>query len=115
MKNVLRVILDQIRLTWRLLRDPRVPLWTKVIPFVGLAYVISPLDLIPDVLIGLGQLDDLGIILGGMRLFEAVVPEYIVAEHRQAIARSHRPLEVVDAPRYRISRPDEERKNAAEQ
>ncbi|HEX2907630.1 MAG TPA: DUF1232 domain-containing protein [Phototrophicaceae bacterium] len=105
--NIFRTVLNQFRLTWRLLRDARVPLWAKIIPFVGLAYVLSPLDLIPDVLIGLGQLDDLGIILGGMRLFEAVVPEYLVAEHRLAITRSQGPLEVVDAPRYRVSRQSE--------
>ncbi|MBI5667335.1 MAG: DUF1232 domain-containing protein [Chloroflexi bacterium] len=108
--NMLRAVWNQVRLTWRLLRDSRVPLWAKVIPFVGIAYVLSPLDLIPDLLIGLGQLDDLGIILAGMRLFEAVVPEYIVAEHRQAISRSQRPLEVVDAPNYRISREAEKTK-----
>ncbi len=108
--NMLRAVWNQVRLTWRLLRDPRVVWWAKIIPFAGIAYVLSPLDLIPDLLIGLGQLDDLGVILGGMRLMEAVVPEYIVQEHRQAITRSHRPLEVVDAPNYRISRESEKNK-----
>ncbi|MBL8120644.1 MAG: DUF1232 domain-containing protein, partial [Anaerolineae bacterium] len=68
---MLRAVMDQIRLTWRLLRDPRVPMITKLIPFLGLVYVVSPIDIIPDLIIGLGQLDDLGIILAGMRLFEA--------------------------------------------
>lgn len=108
--NMLRAVWNQIRLTWRLLRDPRVPLWTKVIPFAGIIYVLSPLDLIPDLLIGLGQLDDLGIILAGMRLFETVVPADIVAEHRQALARAGRPLEIVDAPQYRITREGEKNK-----
>src|SRR5690606_21921319 len=100
---------DQIRLTWLLIRDPRVPLWTKVIPFVGLAYIISPIDIIPDVLLGLGQLDDLGILLGGMRLFEAVVPDYIVVEHRAEIARSYKPLETINTSNYRVSRKSEEK------
>lgn len=101
---MLRSILDQILVTWRLLRDPRVPLWTKVIPLLGIAYVLSPIDIIPDIVIGLGQLDDLGIILASMRLFEAVVPGYIADEHRKAVARRHKPLEIVDEPRYRIPR-----------
>jgi|FLYN01.1.fsa_nt_gi uncharacterized membrane protein YkvA (DUF1232 family) len=101
---MLRPILDQILVTWRLLRDSRVPLWTKAIPFLGIAYVLSPIDIIPDILIGLGQLDDLGIILGAMRLFEAVSPGYVVEEHRKAIARRHRPLEVIEGARYRVSR-----------
>lgn len=100
---MLRSIIDQILVTWRLLRDPRVPLWSKTIPLLGIAYILSPIDIIPDFLIGLGQLDDLGIIFGSLRLFEAVVPGYIAEEHREAIARRHRPLEIVDAPRYRIT------------
>ncbi len=99
-----RAIIDQILVTWRLIRDPRVPLWTKAIPVLGIAYVLSPIDLIPDVLIGIGQLDDLGIILGAMRLFESLAPGYVVDEHRKAIAARNRPLEIVDATRYRILR-----------
>ncbi len=82
---MLRAIIDRMMLTWRMLRDPRVPLWAKIIPVAAAIYVLSPLDLIPDVLIGLGQLDDLGVLIGAMRLFEAVVPGYIVDEHRIAI------------------------------
>lgn len=108
--KMLRAVWNQIRLTWRLLRDPRVPLWTKIIPFAGFIYVVSPLDLIPDVLIGVGQLDDLGIILAGMRLFETVAPPEVVAEHREALARSGRPLDIIDTPRYRITRESDKAK-----
>jgi uncharacterized membrane protein YkvA (DUF1232 family) len=83
--------------------DKRVPLWAKLIAIAPIVYVLSPLDFIPDVILGLGQLDDLGIMLAGMRLFEAVVPDYIVQEHREAMNRKDRPLEVVDAPRYRVT------------
>jgi len=106
---MLRALIDQIILTWRLIRDPRVTLWSKAIPVLALAYVLSPLDLIPDFILGLGQLDDLGIILGAMRLFEAVTPDYIVAEHRKEIARRNTPLEVINTTRYRIFRRGEEK------
>jgi uncharacterized membrane protein YkvA (DUF1232 family) len=66
--------------------------------------VLSPIDLIPDILIGLGQLDDLGIILASMRLFESVTPGYIADEHRKAVARRNRPLEVIESARYRVTR-----------
>lgn len=98
-----RGLLNQVLLTWRLLRDKRVPWWSKLIAIAPVVYVISPLDFIPDVILGLGQLDDLGIVLAGMRLFEAVVPDYIVQEHREALGRRDRPLEVIDAPGYRVS------------
>lgn len=97
---MLRAIVDQIRLTWQLIRDPRVPLWAKAIPFLGVLYVLSPVDIIPDVFIGLGQLDDLAIVLGGMRLFASVVPEHIVEEHRAIIAG--KPLDFIQGTGYRV-------------
>lgn len=104
-----RGLLNQVLLTWRLLLDKRVPWWTKLIAVAPVVYVLSPLDFIPDVILGLGQLDDLGIVIAGMRLFEAVAPDYVVQEHREALGRRDRPLEVVDAPGYRVSH-DNDRK-----
>ena len=109
---MIRALIDQILLTWRLIRDPRVPLWSKAIPVLAVAYVLSPLDLIPDFLIGLGQLDDLGLVFGAMRLFESVTPDYVVAEHRLDLARRNKPLEVVNTSRYRIFRRGEEKEKA---
>lgn len=106
--KMLRAIVDQIRLTWQLLRDPRVPLWAKIIPIVGVLYVLSPIDIIPDFMIGLGQLDDLAIVLGGMRLFASVVPEHIVEEHRLEIAG--KPLDIIQGTGYRVE-PEDKAKN----
>jgi uncharacterized membrane protein YkvA (DUF1232 family) len=76
-------IVRQGRLAWRLLWDGRVPFWTKLIPIVTVAWVapIIPPDIIPDVVIGLGQLDDLAIFLIGMKLFIELAPTEIVREH----------------------------------
>jgi uncharacterized membrane protein YkvA (DUF1232 family) len=55
--------LENLRVTWRLLRDPNVaPFAKKLLPILALVYLISPIDLIPDVLLGLGQVDDVGVI-----------------------------------------------------
>lgn len=104
---MLRGILDQVLLTFRLLFDSRVPFWAKLIGIAPVIYVISPIDFIPDVILGLGQLDDLGIILAGMRLFESVAPDYVVQEHREALGRRNKPLEVVDTPHYRVTHENE--------
>lgn len=49
---------------WPLMRDPKIPFWAKAgIPAIAAAYVISPIDLIPDFLLGAGQIDDIGVIL----------------------------------------------------
>jgi uncharacterized membrane protein YkvA (DUF1232 family) len=42
----------------RLLRDPRVPRRAKVALTVAIPYLASPIDLIPDFIPVLGQLDD---------------------------------------------------------
>ncbi|MBZ0291844.1 MAG: DUF1232 domain-containing protein [Anaerolineae bacterium] len=99
---VIDAIVRELRLTWRLLRDPRVPIWTKIFPFLGLIYVISPLDFIPDVIIGLGQLDDLGIIFAGLRLFKRLVPADLLEEHQAVIEGRRNPDEVVEAKHYTI-------------
>ncbi|NWF67977.1 MAG: DUF1232 domain-containing protein [Chloroflexi bacterium] len=84
---MIQSIFDQIQLTWRLLRDERVPLTYKAIPVGALLYVLSPLDILPDVIPILGQIDDLTIVFAAMRLFEAMAPEAIVNEHKGAIKR----------------------------
>ena len=106
---MLRAFIDQLRLTWALIRDPRVPIWAKAIPVIGIIYVLSPLDFIPDVIIGLGQLDDLAIVIGGMRWFPAVVPQDLVEEHRAIIAG--KPLDVIQGTGYKITPDDEKVKN----
>ncbi len=106
--NVLQALINQVRLTTRLVRDPRVPIYFKVIPFIGLIYIVSPLDFIPDIVLGIGQLDDLGIILAGMKLFEMLVPQDLLEEHRLAI-QSGAPMpkprkDVIDGTNLRINR-----------
>lgn len=82
--------IDQFFLTWRLLKDPRVPAWAKAIPILAVLYVFSPVDFIPDFVLGLGQLDDIGILLASMRLFETVSPNHVVREHRGQLERQHK-------------------------
>lgn len=102
--NILKALIDQVRLTWRLVRDPRVPIYLKLVPFLGLVYVISPIDFIPDVLLGVGQIDDIGIILAGMRLFESMTPSFLVDEHRNALKLMNQGKnpEVIEGRGYRV-------------
>lgn len=44
------------------IRDPQVALWRKLSGLAAAAYIISPIDLIPDFIPILGWLDDLGIL-----------------------------------------------------
>jgi uncharacterized membrane protein YkvA (DUF1232 family) len=98
---MLKAVVDQGWLTWKLLFDKRVPVWMKVVAIAPLIYVISPIDIIPDVFLGLGQLDDIGIVLAGMRLFESLVPADIVAEHRSTIKRADA-ADTVEGTKYTV-------------
>ena len=80
-----REMWQQIRLVFRLLFDPEVPIYLKIVPFISLVYFVIPVDLLPDFAIGLGQLDDLTVILVGSKLFLELVPPHIVARHLQDI------------------------------
>jgi uncharacterized membrane protein YkvA (DUF1232 family) len=80
-----------VRLAWRLLRDNRVALWIKAIIPVTIVYLISPIDIIPDALLGLGQLDDLAVILLGFKAFIDLCPPEIVKEHLAEIVSVHLP------------------------
>ena len=81
---------DQLRLTWRLCRDPRVaPKLKTAVPLLTLLYVLSPVDLLPDVFLGLGQVDDIGVIglalLVLTRLVPRLAPSHVVEEHMTAM------------------------------
>jgi uncharacterized membrane protein YkvA (DUF1232 family) len=85
---------DQMRLAWRLLRDERVSGLKYVLPALLTAYVLSPLDPIPDVLVGIGQMDDIGVVIALLmltsRLLPKLAPADVVDEHLRAMGRRGR-------------------------
>lgn len=60
---------------WRLWRHPRTPRAAKWVAFAVLAYALSPIDLIPDFIPVLGQLDDLIIVPLGVALVVRLTPK----------------------------------------
>ena len=78
-------VLDSVRLSWRLFRDKRVPLLVKGIPVASLAYLAWPIDLLADPILGLGQLDDLAVLMLGIKLFVSLCPRGLVNEHLRAL------------------------------
>lgn len=59
---------------WKLLRHPDTPLAPKLAALLVLAYALSPIDLIPDFLPVIGQLDDLLLLPLGVWLVVALSP-----------------------------------------
>ena len=75
------VIFPFLKLVWRLLRDRRVPVFTKIIPLLALVYLVSPYDFVGDRIPILGQFDDLIVVGLLLFLFVAASPAHVVADH----------------------------------
>jgi uncharacterized membrane protein YkvA (DUF1232 family) len=89
--GLLTDLLREGRLLWRLMGDPRVATTMKlVLPVLAVLYVLSPVDLIPDVIPVLGQMDDLAILALAVKLFVSLAPPSVVAEHRVDIEHGAR-------------------------
>jgi len=69
------------RMVWGLVRDPRTPIGLKGMLAAALAYVVFPVDLIPDVIPIIGQADDLTVLLLVLDLFIQNAPPEVRAEH----------------------------------
>jgi uncharacterized membrane protein YkvA (DUF1232 family) len=79
--DVLLFLPDLTVLLGRLLRDRRVPLAQKAVALGGIAYVLSPIDLLPALVLGpVGLLDDLFVVAACLsRLLNHVHPDVVRA------------------------------------
>ncbi len=80
-RELLRGIPRFLVLLGRLLRDPRVSATDKALLAAAVAYAVTPLDLMPDFLPLLGQLDDL--------FFVALAVERLVASAGPELVQAH--------------------------
>ena len=72
---------DKLRLGTRLMRDGRVPVHVRLIPPALALYLASPLDIVPDFIPVLGQLDDLLVLGIGVGLLVKLTPGGVLNEH----------------------------------
>ncbi|MCP5066121.1 MAG: DUF1232 domain-containing protein [bacterium] len=79
LKDVLLLLPDLTVLMFRLLRDDRVAIGDKAIALLGVGYVLSPIDLIPDFIFGpFGLIDDVLVLSATLsRLVNHVHPDVV--------------------------------------
>ena len=71
---------------WFACRDPRTPVWLKVLAFGVVAYALSPIDLVPDFIPVLGYLDDVILLPVLIWLIVRWLPNDVAREGRQQAA-----------------------------
>jgi uncharacterized membrane protein YkvA (DUF1232 family) len=77
------------KLYWRLFKDRRVPLRAKAILIVAAFYVLSPVDLVPELLNPFfGVVDDIGVMLVAARWFISLCPPDVVQERVREISKT---------------------------
>ena len=64
-------------------RDPRVPVYVKILMLLIIAYALSPVDIVPDVIPIAGYIDDLIILPLGIYLVFKLIPEEVKEEYRE--------------------------------
>ena len=75
------------RLVWDLARDPRVPFGQKAVLGGIAAYLAFPIDIIPDFIPVIGQMDDIAVLILGLDWFIRNAPADVVEEHMARIAK----------------------------
>lgn len=82
--GVVRNILNQLKLIFRLMGDSRVSVFAKLIPIGTFAYLIFPFDAVSLPIIG--AVDDAALLWLGSYIFTELCPPEVVQEHMKALA-----------------------------
>ena len=77
---------QEIRVYQLVLHDERVPKRAKWLLGIALAYLVSPIDLIPDFIPILGYLDDVVIVPALVLLARKFIPKEVIVECRAKVA-----------------------------
>lgn len=108
--NFLQQFFYDMELAWRLFWDKRVSFLYKLVPLAWIAYMLSPLDISPDVLPVLGQLDDITLFVLAIKLFISLAPRGVVDEYllRMGLLRPAEEDEIILEGEVRDITPEEQ-------
>jgi uncharacterized membrane protein YkvA (DUF1232 family) len=84
----------ELLLAWAILKDARTPASAKLATLAAVLYVLSPVDLLPDLMPILGWLDDGVVALILLKLAQSLLPDELLALLK---AKINRPKPTVDA------------------
>ena len=82
-KQQVRRLKQEISAIYLACKDSRVPWYARALAAVVVAYALSPIDLIPDIIPVIGYLDDLILVPLGIALVLRMIPPDVLAECRE--------------------------------
>lgn len=95
--GVIRNLMNQLKLIFRLIGDRRVSFFAKLVPLGAFAYLLLPADLAPNVVLPvIGMVDDAAILWLSSYIFTELCPPEVVDEHMKALAGNMKPNDVND-------------------
>lgn len=81
-KQQVRRLKQEISAIYLACKDSRVPWYARVLAAIVVAYALSPIDVIPDIIPIIGYLDDLILVPLGIILVLRMIPPTVLAECR---------------------------------
>jgi uncharacterized membrane protein YkvA (DUF1232 family) len=87
--GVVRNVLNQFKLIFRLMGDSRVSFLAKLIPVGTFIYLVSPIDAVSLPIIGV--VDDAALLWLGSYIFTELCPPEVVDEHMRSLAGNMKP------------------------
>lgn len=95
----LKALKEHGRMLWHAFRHADTPKWIKGFMLAVVAYLFSPIDLIPDFLVLFGITDDLVVISGAMWFLGKVIPEKVRGTAPVATRNTNRTTGELAAPK----------------
>ncbi|MBN8193451.1 DUF1232 domain-containing protein [Bacillus sp. NTK074B] len=83
LKNYAKTVKQDLIVLYLSYKDPRTPLYAKMLAMCVVAYAFSPIDLIPDFIPVIGYLDDLILVPLGIIVTLKMIPPDILEEKRE--------------------------------
>jgi uncharacterized membrane protein YkvA (DUF1232 family) len=80
---------SNVNTLYKAIKDPRVTWYIKFLTLILLAYIISPVDLVPDFIPILGLLDEAILVPVAVSLIVKLIPEHIANDYRDTSQNQH--------------------------
>jgi len=81
-RGAVKNLWDVVMALFRLIKDPRGDWPQKALAIGSLVYLITPLDVVADIIPFFGLMDDVGVITAGVAAIGSVLKKYMIKEDK---------------------------------